>query len=353
MVAFLLVLLAVSCVLPLELREAFPGLRFSRPVLLLEDPVERGRFYVVEQAGVVRTFRMGDRRSEIFIDIRDRVRSGGEMGLLGMAFHPDFARNGLVYLSYTSRDMYSVISEFREGKERIILRVKQPYTNHNGGHIAFGPDGYLYIGLGDGGSAGDPLNHGQNTETLLGAFLRIDVGKEPYGIPPDNPFVRGGGRAEIYAWGFRNPWRWSFDRETGELWAGDVGQDRWEEIDVVERGGNYGWRCYEGFAPYRLKGCRAREHYTFPVHVYPLKEGNCSVIGGYVYRGRKIKELYSWYIFGDYCSGRIWALRRGSEGVEVKLLMDTDLKISSFAEDREGEIYVIDYAGGRVYLLSP
>ncbi len=352
MVLLLLVLL-ISLSHALELREVFPGLRFDRPVLVLEDPVERGRFYVVEQGGVVRTLRLGDRRSTVFIDIRDRVRSGGEMGLLGMAFHPDFGRNGIFYLSYTDREMFSVVSEFRGKRERVILRVKQPYTNHNGGNIAFGPDGYLYVGFGDGGSAGDPLNHGQNTDTLLGAILRIDVSGDPYRIPPDNPFVKGGGRPEIYAWGFRNPWRWSFDRETGELWVGDVGQDRWEEIDVVEKGRNYGWRCYEGNAPYRLKGCGPRELYTFPVHVYPLREGNCSVIGGYVYRGKKIRELYGWYIFGDYCSGRIWALRRKGGRVEVRLLMDTDLRISSFGEDRDGEIYVVDYAGGRIYLLSP
>jgi len=352
MVLLLLVLL-ISSGYAVELKEAFPGLRFDRPVLVLEDPVERGRFYVVEQKGVVRTFRRGERKSTVFVDIRDRVRSGGEMGLLGMAFHPDYDKNGIFYLSYTDRDMFSVVSEFREGRERVVLRVKQPYTNHNGGNIAFGPDGYLYIGFGDGGSAGDPLNHGQNTDTLLGAFLRIDVSGEPYRIPPDNPFRKGGGRPEVYAWGFRNPWRWSFDRETGELWVGDVGQDRWEEIDVVEKGGNYGWRCYEGNAPYRLEGCEPRELYTFPLYVYPLRKGNCSVIGGYVYRGRKIKELYGWYVFGDYCSGRIWALRRQGGRVKVKLLLDTDLKISSFGEDRSGEIYVVDYAEGKVYLLSP
>jgi len=353
MVRMLPVLLCFLCAHALELKDVFPGMRFEKPVFLLEDPGERGRFYVVEQSGVVRTFRKGDRRSSVFVDIRDRVRSGGEMGLLGMAFHPDFPHNGVFYLSYTDKGMHSVVSEFRGGRERVLLRVKQPYANHNGGHIAFGPDGYLYIGFGDGGSAGDPLNHGQNRNTLLGAILRIDVNGDPYAVPEDNPFAKGGGRPEIYAWGFRNPWRWSFDKETGDLWAGDVGQDRWEEIDVVEKGRNYGWRCYEGFAPYRLKSCGPRKSYTFPVHVYPLREGNCSVIGGYVYRGKRIRSLYGWYIFGDFCSGRIWALKRENGRVSVKLLLDTDLRISSFAEDGEGEIYVIDYAGGKIYMLSP
>ncbi len=339
----------------LELKDAFPYLRFKNPVLLLEDPIRKGVFYVVEQRGAVKVFSVNSKRSQLFIDIRDRVKSGGEMGLLGMAFHPEFEKNGRIFLSYTNKDMYSVISELGpDKKEKIILKVKQPYSNHNGGHIVFGPDGYLYIGFGDGGSAGDPLNHAQNPQTLLGAILRIDVGKEgSYRIPPDNPFGEGEGRREIYAYGFRNPWRWSFDRKTGELWVGDVGQDRWEEINVVEKGKNYGWRCYEGFAPYKLEGCKEKDFYTFPIYSYPLKEGNCSIIGGYVYRGKLIKDLYGWYIFGDYCSGRIWALKRKPGNIEVKLLFDTEFKISSFAEDRDGEIYVIDYKSGKIYKLLP
>lgn len=346
----IVVLVGISSGIEVKLVEAFPGLRFEKPIFLLESPLQEGRFYILEQRGVVKTVK--GKEVEIFLDLRDRVVDGGEMGLLGMVFDPK--RKDLFYVYYTDREMNSVVSRFRmkntiraeRNSEMVILKVKQPFSNHNGGMIAFGPDGYLYIALGDGGSAGDPYNNAQNTNTLLGSILRIDVSKEPYGIPPDNPFVKGGGQKEIYAWGFRNPWRFSFDRETGELWVGDVGQNRWEEINVVERGGNYGWRCYEGFAPFNLEGCGPKENYRFPVHVYPLEDGNCAVIGGYAYRGQ-VEALKGWYIFGDYCSGRIWALREK----KVRLLLDTELNISSFAEDNEGNLYVIDH-GGKIYLLS-
>ena len=333
----------------LELREFLGGTVFSKPLFILQSPTDREVFYVAEQRGVVWQVTADGKDRRVFIDIRDRVRSGGEMGLLGIAFDPDFPKRPYFYLSYTSKGMYSVVSRVRvdlkrekalKDTEKVILRVKQPYSNHNGGNIIFGPDGYLYLGLGDGGSAGDPLNHAQNLDTLLGSMLRIDV------RDPEGP------RVEVFAIGLRNPWRWSFDRKTGQLWAGDVGQDRWEEIDIIEKGKNYGWRCYEGFEPYNLRGCGPKERYTFPVHVYPLRDGNCSVIGGYVYRGKEIPELYGWYIFGDYCSGRIWALKLEGGRKRVKLLFDTEFMISSFGEDGEGNIYVIDHRGGKIYKIE-
>ena len=351
-----LILLVYTCGAPAQessfknvrIKEAFPGLTFDKPVFIAESPVEKGIFYVLEQNGIIKTVRKGDRRTGVFLDLRDRVRSGGEMGLLGFAFDPDFGNNGFIYVYYTDKSRNTIISRFKaisntkahKNSERVLFKYPQPYSNHNGGMIAFGPDGLLYAGLGDGGSAGDPLNHGQNPRTPLGSFIRIDVRKP-------NPSY------EIFAIGFRNPWRWSFDRETGMMWAGDVGQDRWEEIDIVEKGKNYGWRCYEGNEPYNTRGCGPKEKYTFPVHTYPLKDGNCSVIGGYVYRGKEMPFLEGWFIFGDYCSGRIWALKYESGRKRVRLLMDTDLMISSFGEDSEGNLYVIDHRGGRIYRLSP
>ncbi len=332
-----------------QLVDAF-GIRFNKPVFMINDPTDSGRFYVVEQVGVILSVKDG--KVDTLLDIRNKVKYGGEMGLLGMALHPDFHENGKYYVSYTDRRNYSVVEEYiinRKDYSRKLIEVKQPYSNHNGGHIAFGKDGYLYIALGDGGSAGDPLNHAQNTNTLLGSILRIDVDGQPYSIPKDNPFVDGGGRPEIYAYGLRNPWRFSFDGNT--LWVGDVGQDRIEEIDTIVKGGNYGWRCYEGSKPYNLKGCKGKENYIFPIYEYTHEGGNCSVIGGYVYRGKHLKELYGAYIFGDFCSGRIWALYRKNRSVEVKLVKDTDILISSFALDGSGEIYVLGYRSGRIYKL--
>ncbi len=350
------------------LKEMFGGRRFSNPVFMLESPTERGKFYVVQQMGLVRLVDSASGKVKPVLDIRKKVKFGGEMGLLGMAFHPEFPRKPYVYLYYIDRKMNSVLSEFRfsDGhiiptSERVLLKIKQPYSNHNGGQLLFGPDHYLYLGLGDGGWAGDPHNNAQDTTTLLGALIRIDVdrrsGRRPYGIPSDNPFAKSGscksGCPEIYAWGLRNPWRFSFDRKSGTLWLADVGQDKWEEIDTIFGGGNYGWRCYEGNHPYNLKGCGPKSKYVFPVYEYGHSEGNCSITGGYVYRGKRIPDLYGAYVFGDFCSGRIWALRRTEKGYRAELLMDTDLLIPSFAEDREGEIYVLDYRSGKIYRLEP
>jgi uncharacterized repeat protein (TIGR03806 family) len=288
------------------------------------------------------------------------------MGLLGIAFHPGFPANPRVYLSYTTSvggALRSRISEFTTpdggltlaaGSERVLLTVNQPYSNHNGGHIAFGPDGYLYAGFGDGGSGGDPQNNAQTLTTLLGKILRIDVDAgSPYGVPAGNPFAANPlcnangtgaqGCPEIFAWGFRNPWRWSFDRQTGQLWAGDVGQGAWEEIDVVVLGGNYGWRFREGAHCYSpTSGCPTAGLIE-PVSEYDHSLGS-SVTGGYVYRGSAVASLAGRYVFGDFASGRIWIADPQGSRTPIQIA-DTNHAISSFGEGLDGELYVVDYAG--------
>jgi len=285
-----------------QLTRVFSPMAFNRPVGVQQSPDNGQRWYVIEQSGRVMTFLNGDQQASVFVDVAQEIATaGGEQGLLGMAFHPSYPSVPYVYLSYTGLDGGSVISRFTKSgagdflepsTEIMILQQPQPYANHNGGEIAFGPDGYLYIGLGDGGSGGDPLNNGQNTHTLLGAMLRIDVNAgSPYAIPPDNPFASstgwgvGQGCPEIYAWGFRNPWRFSFDSTSGDLWVGDVGQALWEEVDLVRVERNYGWRCYEGTHAYNLTGCDPLASYEPPVIEYAHSDGNCSVIGGYVNQG--------------------------------------------------------------------
>ena len=325
-----------------------------------------GRVFVTEQEG--RIFELNEaasRQEHIFyrefLDIRDRVSNRGwEEGLLGLALDPVERQHIYVYYS-AANPRRSVVSRFSGSVSRaapdselVILEVEQPYANHNGGQLAFGPDGYLYIGLGDGGSAGDPQGNGQDASTLLGAILRIDVSEatpeRPYAIPPDNPFANdsgsGVGRPEIWAYGLRNPWRFSFDRDTGELWAGDVGQNRWEEIDLIERGGNYGWNVLEGahcFVP--REDCR-REDMIPPVWEYPLEDDACSVIGGYAYRGAAIPWLTGVYVYGDFCTGQIFGLRRNGAGFTSHLLTDTGLRIASFGQDNGGELYLLSQSEG-------
>ena len=237
-------------------------------------------------------------------------------------------------------------------KETILLIIPQPYGNHNGGMIAFGPDGYLYIGMGDGGSGGDPKNYAQNVKTnFSGNFSELMwIRSRPYGIPSDNPFVgKEQGRPEIFAWGVRNPWRFSFDRETGKLWAGDVGQNDWEEIDVIQKGKNYGWRLLEGMHCFNpVSGCRTTDNLVDPVSEYDHSSGRCSVTGGYVYRGTKIPSLQGTYVFGDFCTGTIWGYQKGT----TQTLLTTDQQISSFGEDRNGELYVVGY-GGEIFRMTP
>ncbi len=293
----------------------------------------------------------GDAPPVLFGDITDRlVRDPGlEEGLLGLAFSPHFASDGRVYLYYSAGEpRRSVLSWFpvangimNTAEEHVVLEVPQPYDNHNGGQIIFGPDGYLYVGLGDGGLAADPQLNGQDRSTLLGSILRLDVSGDGYEVPPDNPFVdTPGARPEIYAYGFRNPWRFSFDRETGEMWAGDVGQDRWEEIDRVVAAGNYGWNILEGVECYQAPGC-STQGLQMPRWVYGREDG-CSVTGGYVYRGSAMPELVGYYIFGDYCSGRVWAMNTTDDSPPI-LLANTGITIPSFAELPDGEILALTF----------
>ncbi len=290
-----------------------------------------------------------------FMDISGRViaNPGMEEGLLGLAFAPDYATSGVFYLNYVAGNpRRTVVSRFvAEGAtadpatERVILQIPQPYSNHKGGSMAFGPDGDLYIGVGDGGSEGDPQGNGQDVQTLLGKILRIDVSASGYTVPAGNPFARGGGRPEIYAWGLRNPWRISFDSGTGQLWAGDVGQDKWEEVDHIQGGRNYGWNTMEGYACYHpASGCDT-SGLTPPRAVYGHDVG-CAVIGGYVYRGASMPELAGWYVYGDFCSGRVWAVHAGDTSSQPIQLMDSGLPIAAFLQARDGDLYIVSFAGG-------
>ena len=354
---------------PLEVEPAFPNLALDRMVYLTHAGDGTDRLFVLLQPGRIMLFPNDQsvQSATVFLDIRERVSDRGEEeGLLGIAFDPDYATSGHLYLYYTaSAPRRSVVSRFSvrpddpnhadPASERIILQVPQPFPNHNGGMLAFGPDGFLYIGLGDGGSAGDPGGNGQNLDTLLGSILRIDP-RSPgdgrgYSIPPDNPFVgRESFREEIWAYGLRNPWRFSFDAETEQLWAGDVGQNRYEEVDIIRPGRNYGWNVMEGlhcFAP----ACD-QTGLELPVIEYPLTGGNCAVTGGYVYRGSRLPSLYDAYVYGDFCSGRIWALRHDGQGItEHLMLADTDLRIPSFGEGAAHELYILSFHG-TIYRLT-
>ncbi|GAB4469158.1 MAG: hypothetical protein Kow00124_04120 [Anaerolineae bacterium] len=300
-----------------------------------------------------------------FLDLTDRVNSASyEQGLLGIAFHPDYAANGRFFVHYTGSRGEGVIARFSvtgdpdvadPSSEEIVLQVAQPAPNHNGGHIAFGPDGYLYIGLGDGGAAGDRFRNGQNLQTLLGSMLRIDVDELPYTIPPDNPFLADTAALdEIWAYGLRNPWGFSFDRLTGDLYIGDVGQNVYEEINFQPAssagGENYGWPITEGFHCYDAASCDTAG-LVMPVAEYDHSQG-CSVTGGVVYRGSQFPEMGGVYFFGDFCSGIIWGLARDASGAwQVAELTRSGLQISAFGEDESGEVYVLDMQGGAVYRI--
>jgi glucose/arabinose dehydrogenase len=319
-----------------------------------------GRWYVLEQPGRILTFREGDASATVFLDIRDHVDFGGEKGLLGFAFAPDFARTGVFFVDYTRPGpLRTEIASFTsngtvadKASEIVVLEIAQPFDNHNGGQLAFGPDGYLYIGMGDGGSGGDPMRNGQNKNVLLAKLLRIDVSdRTKYRVPSDNPFAAGGGRGEIWAYGLRNPWRFSFDTATGALWLGDVGQDAYEEIDIVSRGANYGWNIMEATHCYNASTC-ATAGLTLPVAEYPHSLG-CSVTGGFVDRGAA-PDLNGVYLFGDYCSGRIWGIRLATgQLIGPAQIATSGFSISSFAQDRAGEVYVLQYASsGGIYKIT-
>ncbi len=337
----------------------------------LEQPNDgSNRLFVVEQGGRIRIIQNGAVLAQPFLDISNKVVTGGEMGLLGVTFHPAFQQNGKFYVNYVrslSGQIQSVIAEYTASpanastvdpaSERILLTVDQAgnFNNHKAGQLAFGPDGLLYFGLGDGGSAGDPFGHGQNTQILLGKLMRIDVNATSpglqYRIPPDNPFVAGGGLPEIWAFGFRNPWRFSFDRASGRLFLADVGQDMFEEVDIVQKGGNYGWNIMEGLHCFNPPtGCNMTG-LTLPIAEYSHSEGN-AVIGGYVYHGSRIPTLQGVYVFGDLGTGKIWVLQETSLNVFTRTLVATTGKtISSFGQDQSGELYLVDYGGGNVYRI--
>jgi glucose/arabinose dehydrogenase len=361
----------------IALERVFPALIFTEPVELVQRPGDDERWYLLERGGAVLTFTGQGESASVAADLNGRIDSEPmEGGLLGIAFHPQFEENAALFLSYTAPAtapgvaIVSRISRFisPDGgltidpeSEQILLTLDQPRGNHNGGQIMFGPDGYLYIGFGDGGGAGDPFEHGQNPETLFGAILRIDIdassNDRPYGIPADNPFVEGGGAPEVYAWGLRNPWRFSFDQQTGVLWAADVGQNHWEEVNIIQRGGNYGWNIREGahcFPPH-VQDCPT-EGLIDPVTEYPNAAGDCSITGGYVYRGEAIPALRGNYLFGDFCSGKIWALPLGDDGTPAAghhLLLESNERISSFGQGNDAEVYLLDFTGGGIYRLVP
>ena len=354
------------------LEPAFPALKFTRPVDLQSARDGTNRLFVVEQAGLIRVFdnRLDVQQAETFLDIEERVRdNGNEEGLLGLAFHPSYPENGVFFVDYTaSNPRRTVISRFSvspnnpnqadPSSEKIILEIEQPYGNHNGGQIAFGPDGYLYIAMGDGGSGGDPLRNGQNPNTLLGALLRIDIDREEagknYAIPPDNPFAGQADRyrEEVYAYGLRNPWRFSFDAETGTLWTGDVGQNDYEEIDIITKGGNYGWNIREATHCFDPAMNCPEEGLEPPIVEYGRNKGG-SVTGGYVYRGSRIPAYFGRYFFADYASGRIWYVNyNGTDVTEHVELADTNLNISSFGVDQANELYICAF-DGLIYRLKP
>ena len=344
----------------ITLERVFPELSFSQPVDLQTDNSNSSIIYIVEQKGIIKTISnsSGTPLSDVFLDISSKIISGGERGLLGLAFHPNFKKNGLFYVDYTAQpDGHTVIAQFAMqngiaslNSEKIILEVLQPFSNHNAGQIMFGLDGYLYITLGDGGSGGDPNGNGQNPTTLLGSILRIDIDhpglNTNYSIPFDNPFVNNslGYKEEIYAFGLRNPWRMSQDPQTGKIWVGDVGQNKYEEIDIIDKGKNYGWNVMEGFSCYNPSTNCNKTGLQEPVFDYGRGDGD-AVTGGYVYRGN-ISSLYGNYIFGDYGSGKIWLIDSNLNAIP---LMDSGLVISSFGTDYYNNLFAFDYSQGAIY----
>ena len=343
---------------------------FVLPVGITHAGDGSGRLFIVEQGGLVRIIRNGQVVTAPFLDVSSRLKSSsGEQGLLGIAFPPGYGTTTFaLYTNYTGKQGIgdTVITRYTTtaypdiadpASEEVLLTVVQPFANHNGGQLAFGPDGYLYIGMGDGGSAGDPFNNAQNTLSLLGKMLRIDVQSQPsgYSVPPGNPFVGNAAyRPEIWALGLRNPWRFSFDRGTGNLYIADVGQASFEEVNFqpagAANGANYGWNIMEGLHCYNAASCDATG-LTLPVAEYGHTAGDCSVTGGFVYRGAAIPALQGIYLYGDYCSGRIRGLRLSGTAVEHWLLLETGFNISTFGEDEAGNIYVANHQNGNIYRI--
>lgn len=357
-----------------ELTEAWPGLRFDAPLAMRQLPADDTWWYVLEQGGTIQRFDTDDAQATLttVLDVSDLLNTpgGNEAGLLGFDFHPDFANNGYVFLSYTGTvdDHFASVIErytstdggatFDPGSGKIILTLQQPFANHNGGNILFGPDGYLYIGFGDGGSEDDPRAYGQDPTTMLSKMLRIDVdGGDPYAIPADNPWADGdGGLPEMYATGLRNPWRFSFDMATGDLWVGDVGQDKWEEVDVVESGGNYGWSAKEGTHCFNEDPCDEGP-WIDPIVEYKHNDDNgVTIAGGYVYRGSAIPELVGTYLYADTYYGRFWALTYDpitGDPAPTVIAENTGYYPASFGQGHDGEVYFTDWNGGRLYRIDP
>ncbi|MDP2039288.1 MAG: PQQ-dependent sugar dehydrogenase [Ignavibacteria bacterium] len=356
----------------LQLEQAFPELTFQQPVDIQNAGDGSSRLFVVEQKGIISVFpnNSSANSKETFLDITDRVASGGEMGLLGLAFHPNYKNNGYFYVDYTtdSPSRRTIISRFKvsgdankadKSSELILLEIAQPYSNHNGGQTSFGPDGFLYISLGDGGSGGDPQNNAQNLQSLLGKILRIDVDKtdsgKNYSIPSDNPLKgnTSGYKEEIFAYGLRNVWRFSFDSLTKELWGADVGQNAWEEIDIITKGGNYGWRCYEGTHVYNSTNCNA-VNYISPIFEYAHNsDGGFSITGGFVYRGSKVPELFGKYIYADFVSSHIWSLEKKDGKVSNTRIFTNAHPVSTFGVDESNELYFANYSSGKIYRFKP
>jgi glucose/arabinose dehydrogenase len=361
-----------ALVLAAVLAQAEPSIALEPIATGLADVVSitnagDNRLFVTLQNGLVMIHDGTRVLPEPFLDIRSLVTSGGERGLLSVAFHPDYALNGLFYVNYTNTGGHTVVARYsvlpqnpnraNQSSAVPILTINQPFPNHNGGQLQFGPDRYLYIGTGDGGSGGDPNNRAQNLGDLLGKMLRIDVdGASPYAIPASNPFVgRTGARPEIWSFGLRNPWRFSFDRASGDLWIADVGQGKWEEIDYQPAasigGENYGWRRMEGSHCFNPPSNCNTGALVLPVIEYDHDSG-CSVTGGYVYRGSMSPRLNGMYIYGDYCSGKIWGATRNADGsVTTRDLLDVSFNISTFGEDVNGEVYVGGYSNGTLYRI--
>jgi glucose/arabinose dehydrogenase len=342
-------------------QRVWTSVSLSMPVSFVRAP-NSTIWWANEQAGAIKRFDGASAApATVALNLKNRVKSGGERGLLGLALDPDFSKNGRIFVNYTTEaggKLWTRISGFTSkdkgltfdpGSEKVLLTFAQPYSNHNGGHIAFGPDGFLYVGVGDGGAGGDPHGNGQNQGTFLGSMLRIDVSKgDSYTSPADNPFAKGGGRPEIFAWGLRNPWKFSFAPD-GKLWVGDVGQNKWEEIDIVEKGKNYGWNTMEATHCFNPETKCNQAGLELPVLEYGRKEGQ-SVTGGFVYRGKAFPGLSGHYIFADFVAGKVWDFDPATK--KRRLLIDTDFAIPTLIEDEKHEILVVDY-GGSVHRLVP
>ena len=359
----------------IQLLQAFPNLTFTSPIFLTHSNDGTNRIFVAQQNGIIKVFpndsNVTSASVKTFLDISTKISaSSGEEGLLGLTFHQSYLSNGYFYIDYTApAPLRTVIARFKVSQsnpnkadslsEYQILQINQPYTNHNGGCLMFGLDGYLYIGMGDGGSGGDPLNNAQNTHVLLGKILRLNINDTTnstrYKIPATNPFYgdTNSGRGEIYCRGMRNPWRFSQDAVTGLIYCGDVGQGVWEEIDIIQNGKNYGWRVMEGFVCYNpSSGCDTSGK-TLPIKAYNHSNGACSVTGGYVYRGTRRPELQGAYIYGDYCNGNISMLRYNNGIVTSDSLLTTlPTSLSSFGVDQLNELYIMGYSNGKIYRFN-